>query len=141
MSSFSSWFIPPIGSSSSKQLRFERQRARQLDPLAQPVGERAGRLLAQILQFEKVDQLLAPLAMRDLLLLRQAPIDEGRQDARFHAHVAAEHDVVEHGHAAEQRDVLKGAGDPERGDLGRAEAGRVDALERDRAAVRADRSR
>ena len=76
MSSFSSWFMPPIGSSSSSTLGVERQRAAELDPLAQAVGQRAGLLLAQILQFEEVDQLLAPGAMGHLLALRHAPIDD-----------------------------------------------------------------
>ena len=38
----------------------------------------------------------------------------------LHAHVAAEHQVVEHGQAAEQRDVLEGARDAQRGDVARA---------------------
>ena len=60
---------------------------------------------------------------------------------RAHVDVAAEHDVVEHGHPGEERDVLKGAGDAERGDLGRAPAGDGVALEGDRAGIRACRIR
>ena len=51
-------------------------------------------------------------------------------------HVPAEHDVVEHRHAGEQRDVLKRAGDAERGDLRRTQPGDVAALETDRATGR-----
>ena len=40
-----------------------------------------------------------------------------------HVDVTAEHDVVQHGHAGEQRDVLEGARDAKRGDLGRTRGG------------------
>ena len=63
MSSFSSWFMPPIGSSSSSTLGLERQRAAELDALAQAVGQRGGRLLAQVLQLQELDDLLAGLAV------------------------------------------------------------------------------
>ena len=65
-----------------QQLGVERQRAAEFDPLSQAVGEAAGRLLAQILEFEKLDQLLDPGAVRHLLALRQSPIDKRRQDSR-----------------------------------------------------------
>ena len=119
-----------------QELRVERQRAAELDPLAQTIGEAAGRLLAQILQLEELDQLLDPGAVRHLLALRHAPIDDRRQHSGAHPHVAAEHDVVEHGHAAEQSDVLKGAGDAERGDARGPDPGHVPALEPDRAGIR-----
>ena len=118
-----------------QQLRVERQGAAKFDALSQAVGEAAGRLLAQIFEFEKLDQLLDPGAVRRLLALRQPPIDKGRQDPGAHPHMAAEHDVVEHGHAGKQRDVLKRAGDAERGDAGRPGAGHVPAFEPDRAGV------
>ena len=73
--------------------------------------------------------------MADLLPLRQAPVEHAAEHARAHAHVAAEHEVVEHGQAAEQRDVLERARHAERGDRARALAGDVAALERDAAGV------
>src|SRR6516225_5908045 len=73
--------------------------------------------------------------MRYLFLLRETPIDKGRQHTGFHPHVAAQHDVVEHRHAAEQRDILKRAGDAEGGDLRWAGAGDVLAFEDNRARV------
>jgi len=51
--------------------------------------------------------------------------------------VAAKHDVVEDSHAAEQGNILKGTGDPQRGDCRRARAADVDAVEGDRPGVRA----
>ena len=72
---------------------------------------------------------------RDLLLLRQAPVEHAREHARAHAHVAAEHQVVEHGQAAEQGDVLEGARDAERGDVARLLLGDVAAFEHDAAGV------
>ena len=100
-----------------QHLGLERQRAPQLHALAQAVGERRGRLLAQVLQLQELDDLLAGLAVADLLALREAPVEHAAQHARAHQHVAAEHEVVEHGEAAEQRDVLEGARHAERRDL------------------------
>ena len=79
--------------------------------------------------------------MRQFLLLRQSPVDEGRQHAGAHVHVPAQHDVVEHGHAGEQRDVLERARDAECGDLRRARMGDVAAFEGDGAAGRAVEAR
>src|ERR1700737_5315473 len=73
--------------------------------------------------------------MRDLFLLRKAPIDKGRQHPGLHPHMTPQHDIVEHRHAAEERDVLERAGDAEHGDLRWAGAGDVLALEDDRAGV------
>ena len=70
--------------------------------------------------------------VRDLLLLGEAPVDEGAQDAGLHVHVAAEHEVVEDGHAPEEGDVLEGAGHPALGDAARGEVGDVVALQADR---------
>jgi len=109
--------MPPIGSSSS------------------------GRLLAQVLELQEVDDLLAGLAMSDVFLLRHAPVDDAGEDAGLHAHVAAEHQVVEDGQAAEQGDVLKGAGNAQRGDVARLLLRDVLAFEDDAAGVRLVESR
>ena len=81
------------------------------------------------------------LAVGDLLLLGEAPVDEGAQHAGLHVHVAAEHEVVEHGHAPEERDVLEGAGHPALGDPAGGDVGDVVALQHDAAACRGGRSR
>src|SRR6267378_677226 len=85
-----------------EDLRVQRQRAAELDALLQPVGERSGRPPAEILDAQKVDDVLDALAVLDLLLLREPPVGEGAQDTGLHVHMATEHEVVEHGHAAEQ---------------------------------------
>ena len=119
-----------------QHLGLQRQRAPQLHALPEAVGERGGRLLAQVLQLQELDDLLAGGAMADLLALRQAPIEHAAEHARAHAHVAAEHQVVEHGEAAEQGDVLERARHAERRDLARRPARDVAALEHDAAGIR-----
>src|SRR5208282_5981750 len=94
-----------------QNLWVECQGTTQLDALPETIGQSARRLLAQILELEKLDQLLDSRAVRHLFLLREAPIDKGREHTGLHPHVAAQHDVVEHRHAAEQRDILKRASD------------------------------
>ena len=49
-----------------QQLGLERQRAAQFDPLAQAVGQRRRRLLAQVLQLQELDDLLDRLAVGDV---------------------------------------------------------------------------
>ena len=57
MSSFSSMFMPAIGSSSSRSSGC-RERAAELDALLQAVGQLADRHLADVLDLEEVDDLL-----------------------------------------------------------------------------------
>src|SRR5947207_2915611 len=102
-----------------QHLRVERQRPAELDALLEPVGERAGGPAPEVLDLEEVDDVLDPLAVLDLLILREPPVDERLEHARLHVDVPAQHEVVEHGHALEERDVLKGAGDSARGDPAR----------------------
>ena len=118
-----------------QDLGLQRQRAAELHALAQAVGQRRRRLLAQVLQLQELDDLLARRAVADLLALRQAPVQHAAQHARAHAHVAAEHEVVEHGQAAEQRDVLERARDAQRRNRARALAGDVAAFQGDAPAV------
>ena len=112
--------------------RLERQRPSEFDPLAQPVGKRAGLLLAEILQFQEVDQLLADFAIGDFLALRHAPIDRAAEHAGAHPDVTAEHEIVENGQPAEQRDVLEGPGNSHCRDLARLAARNVPAFEQNR---------
>ena len=98
------------------QLGLERHRARQLDALAQAVGQRAGDRLAHRLQVEEVDDLLDLAAMRELLAPRAGePIERAGEEIVAQQVMAPDHDVVEHGHMVEQREVLEGAADAERG--------------------------
>jgi hypothetical protein len=64
-----------------------------------------------MLDFEKIDDLLANPAMRDLLVERRAVAKGLPEQAFLHAQIATRHDVVERRHALEQRDVLKRPGD------------------------------
>ena len=118
-----------------EHFRLQRERPSELDALLQAIGERAGGKLAQVLELEELEQVLDLLAVRDLFLLRQAPVHERGEDARAHAHVPAEHEVVEHAHALEERDVLEGARNPALGNAARRQVGDVLALERDAPAV------
>ena len=58
MYSFSSWFIPAIGSSRIRKLRLGDQRARQLDALLQADRNPVDQLVAHALQLQEVDHLL-----------------------------------------------------------------------------------
>jgi hypothetical protein len=120
-----------------QQLRVERERAAELDALAQAIGEGAGRLLADVLELQELDEFLDPRAVAHLLSLRRTPVDERGEHTSAHMHVPPEHDVVEHGKATEQRNVLERAGDAELGDGGGFGVGDVAAFELDSAAGRA----
>ena len=74
--------------------------------------------------------------MTDLLALGEAPIEHAAQYARAHAHMAAEHQVVEHREPAEQGDVLERARHAEGCDLARPPARDVAAFEHDAPFVR-----
>ena len=98
------------------QLRLQRHGARQFDALAQAVGEGAGGSLAHRLQVEEVDDLFDLAAMFEFFAPRAGqPIQRAGQEIVLQQMVAADHDVVEHAHVVEQRQVLKGAPDAERG--------------------------
>jgi hypothetical protein len=75
----------------ASQLRLQRQRPPELHALLEPVGEGARRLPAQVLDLQEVDDVLDPLPMGHLFLLREPPVDERREHARLHSRVATEH--------------------------------------------------
>ena len=59
--------------------------ARQFHALAQAIGQRARRRLADVLDLQEVDDLLDLAAMREFLLLRAAePVEHPAQEARLH---------------------------------------------------------
>src|SRR5579872_2267526 len=84
-----------------QERRLHRQSAAQFDPLLQSVWQRADRRFADMLNFEKVDDLFAKAAMRDLLLERRAMAQELPKESARHPQSAAGHDIVERGHALE----------------------------------------
>src|SRR5262249_13955044 len=107
----------------------------ELDALLQPVRQPARRRLADRLDLEEVDDPLHEGPVLELLTPRRAPVKRLEQEAAAHLEEPAGHDVVEHAHALEQGDVLKRAGDPERGYVRRGHARPVPTLEGDRALV------
>ena len=108
------------------QLRLQRHGARELDALAQAVGQGAGGGLAHRLQVEEIDDLLHLAAMLEFLAPRAGqPVQRSRDEIVLQEVMAADHDVVEHAHMMKQREVLEGAADAEPGPRVRIEAGDV----------------
>src|SRR5512141_27679 len=118
-----------------EELRLERQRPAELDPLAKAVGQRPHRLLPDVFDLEEVDDVLDRLPVLDLLCPGRAEEDAARQNPAFHELVAAQHQVVKYGHMMEECDVLEGAGDAQVGHLVRLHPGDFPVLEVDRAAL------
>ena len=97
--------------------RFDGQGAPQLHALLQAVGEGAHGLLADVLDFEKVNDVFDHLAMTDLFFLGKAPVEAAAEHTAFHVNVTSQHQVVEHGHVAKKLDVLKRTRNAQAGDL------------------------
>jgi hypothetical protein len=98
------------------QPRLQRHGAREFDPLAQTVGQRAGGGLAHRLQVEEVDDLLDLAAMLELFAPRPGqPVQRSRDEIVLQQMMSPDHDVVEHAHMMKQREVLEGAADAEPG--------------------------
>ena len=105
------------------QLRLQRHRARQLDALAQAVGQGAGGRLAHRLQVEEIDDLLHLAAMFQFLPPRaRQPVQRSRDEVVFQQVMPPDHDVVEHAHMIEQRQILERAADAKRWPRVRIEA-------------------
>ncbi len=119
-----------------QELGLGRERAGQLHPLLQPVGQLARRGLADGLDLQEVDDPLHEGAVLELLLHGRAPVERLQQEAAPHLEQPPGHDVVEHAHALEERHVLEGARDAERGHVVGPELRPVAALEEDLALVR-----
>src|SRR5437867_947388 len=107
------------------------ERARQLDPLLEAIGQPAGRRLADGLDLQEVDDPLDEGPMRELLPHGRAPVQRLEHEAPLHLQEPPRHDVVEHAHALEEGDVLERAGDAERRHLVRPEARPVLVVEDD----------
>ena len=107
-----------------QQLRLGGERAAELDALLQAVGQPPDRRLADVLDLEEVDDLLDRAPVLELLALRRRRSSSACcRIVAAHLQVAPGHDVVEHRHALEERDVLEGARDAERGGLVRVHVG------------------
>src|SRR5262249_47217445 len=92
--------------------------AGKLDALAQPIGQRACGLVADVLDLQKVDDVLDLAPMLPFLAAGAAdPVDHSGDEIAAQQMVAADHDVVEHGHVTEQRQVLERAADAEPGTI------------------------
>jgi len=102
-----------------QEARFEGERASQLDALLHAVGTVGDADMPVGLQIEELDDLLASLALADLLGAR--PQRRGEQVA-VEVEMAAEEQVVDHPHAEEKAQVLEGAGDAAAGNPVRREA-------------------
>ena len=120
-----------------QNLWLHRQRPRQLDALLQAVGQARNRLVADVVNLQKIDHLTFDLAAQfHFFIARGAEIPHRRQRIRLQPPVAAQLDVVEHRHAAKQRDVLKRAREANPGALVRRQLGDVGAFEQHAAARR-----
>src|SRR5207244_366256 len=107
------------------------------DLLGRAVAEvAAGGRLADRLDLEEIDDALDERAVLELLTAGRAPVERLQQEAPFHLEEPPRHEVVEHAHTLEESDVLEGAGDAERGDVGRLEVRPVLAVENDPSLVR-----
>src|SRR5262245_57847743 len=94
-----------------QQVGLHGEGAAELDPLLQTVGELADLNLADMLNLQKIDDLLDAAALLDLFRKRRSDPQELPEEAAAHLQRPARHDVVERRHSLEQRHVLKGAGD------------------------------
>ena len=90
-----------------EQVRLHGERAAELHPLLQAVRQFADLDLADMLDLEKVDDLLDAMALFDLFRERRPDPYELPEEAAAHLQGPPGHDVVERGHALEQRHVLK----------------------------------
>src|SRR5215813_9270880 len=101
-----------------QERRLGREGPGELHALLQAVGQPTGRRLADGLDLEEVDDALDERAVLELLTPGRAPPDRVEQERAAHLQQPSRHDVVEDAHPLEQRDVLKRAGNAERGDVG-----------------------
>src|SRR5215813_10125277 len=95
-----------------EEIRLHGERAAELHPLLQTVGQFADLDLADMLDLEKVDDLFDAPALLDLFRERRADPYQLPEEPAAHLQRAPGHDVVERAHALEQRHVLKRARNP-----------------------------
>src|SRR5437764_13089758 len=134
MSSFSSRFMPAIGSSRRRRSG-SIARAAEFDAFLQAIWQTRNRHLADRLNLQKIDDLLDPVPMLDLLRQRRAVAQHLPKKAPAHPQCAASHNIVERAHSLEKCDVLKGARDAATGRLERLHLGAGPSFEGDRAVI------
>ena len=122
MSCFSSMFMPAIGSSSRRIFGSAASARPSSTRFCSPYGRRAHRGLADVLDLEKLDDLLDRLAALGFFPPGAGQLQGDLEKGGVHAQIAARHDVVQHRHALEQSDVLEGPGDAELGGVRRLHA-------------------
>src|SRR5437867_7704884 len=110
--------------------------APELHPLLQPVGQPAGRRLADRLDLQKVDDPLDERPVLEFLTASRTPVERLQQKAPPRLEEPSRHEVVEHAHPLEQGHVLEGARDAEDGNVGGPEVRPVSAVEDDPSLVR-----
>ena len=112
MSSFSSEFMPAIGSSEEQEVRLGGKRPAELHPLLQPVGQPPRPAPAGWPRLWRNSMTFSTCARCSISSRRAGPqIERLPQEVPAHHRVAPGHDVVERAHTPEQGDVLEGAGD------------------------------
>src|SRR5690606_30533023 len=100
-----------------KKLGARRQRARQLDTLADWKGQRPRRHGGKGLQVHELDELTGPLGDAVLLGRDTGQPERGGQKPTCALAVATNPDIVEHAEAIEERDVLEGSPEADTRDL------------------------
>ena len=115
-----------------EQLRLDRERPGELDALADPERQLPDRPVGDAGEAELLDQRVRPLGDPPLLARGEGQREGVGEKAAARERMGADPDVVARGHGGEQRDVLKGAGDPERGDLVPGDARKRPPVEHDR---------
>src|ERR1700681_844433 len=119
-----------------KEIGLHRKGAAEFDTLLQAVLQNRNRRLADRLNFQKIDDLLDPVPILDLLRQRRAVAQHLPQKAPAHLQCAASHNIVERAHSLEQCNVLKGACNAATGRLEWLHPGAGPSLEGDGAAIR-----
>src|ERR1700738_1992896 len=119
-----------------KKIGLHCKGAAEFNALLKAIWQTRNRHLADRLNLQKIDNLLDPVPMLDLLCQRRAVTQHLPQKAPAHLQGAASHDIVERAHSLEQCDVLKGARDAATGRLERLHPGASPSLEGDGAMIR-----
>src|SRR6185369_9787693 len=94
------------------------------DALLQSIGQPADGRLADMLDLEKIDDLLGRMPVLELLAPGGPEPQRLLEEIAAHLQVAAGHDVVEDRHALEERDILESPGNAEPGRLLRIHFGK-----------------
>src|SRR6266545_8278681 len=92
-----------------EEVGLHSKRTAELHPLLQTVRELPDLDLADVLNLEKVDDLLDAAALLDLFRERRSDPQQLPEEAAAHLQGPPRHDIVERGHAFEQRYVLERA--------------------------------